>query len=166
MTVLVGIFPYIWMGIVSDQEWTSLFCFKSVHLRTESQLWKATAPNTVELLSRVILFVGRHPPPGPAMQGNEISSPQYLPVTLLLKPARVIAPIVLLAEQLVLISLNLFQTESKGFSSHSFHGWSEQDQGKLYHLCGWIQKRMSAPTAYSRGCKFCSFATLIPTQWK
>lgn len=76
----------------------------------------APAPGTVKLLlfSAVIQFVGRCPPPGSALQGKEISFPWYFPVTPLFQPASIISPIVLLAEQLGLVFLNLFQTKSKG----------------------------------------------------
>lgn len=89
-------------------------------MRTAGQRWKAPAPDIVELLlfPGVIQFVGRCPP-GPAVQGKEISSPRYLPVTPLFQPARDITPIVLLAEQLVLVFLNLVQIKPMGLTPAS-----------------------------------------------
>lgn len=130
------------MGIVSDQEWTRLFCSNSIQMRTVGQRWKAPTPNATELLlfSRVIQFVGRWPPPGLAMQGK-ISSPQYLPVTFLFQPARLIVPMVFLAEQLGLVFLNLFQTKSKGLAPTASTGdlskpsWSYLTQRVISTTC-------------------------------
>lgn len=104
------------MGIVSDQEWTRLFCSLSVCTRTAGQHWKALTPDT-----RAALLLWSHSfcwqiSSSRSSHAREISSPWYLPVTLQFLPARTIVPMVLLAEQLVLDFLNLFQTRSKGLA--------------------------------------------------
>lgn len=87
-------------------------------MRRVGQRQKAPAADTMELLSfsRAVQFAGRHPPPGLALRGKEISCPQYLPVALHFLPARVITPMVLLAEQLVLVFFNLFHAKSMGLA--------------------------------------------------
>lgn len=175
MPVLVGIFPSIWMGIVSDREWTRLFCSKSVRMRTVGQRQKAPAADTMELLSfsRAVQFAGRHPPPGPALQGKEISCSQYLPVSLCFLPARVITPMVFLEEQLVLMFFNLCQAKSMSLVYAASTGdlselsWSYRTQRVTSTTCVAGSRRGCLfPAADSRLCKFCSFFTVIPARWK